>query len=514
MEIVSAAGFNQGGSEFTWPEQLSDANALEATAPAPSTSASSEEASARKQRIISLHVRLISHVHSPLCNRRERVCTAVGRFREGERLALSGRLEDGTLVTPLVPGACIWERALPRPSDNDISVDKEGLEKELNATSKLPNIKDLVLHERWNESHSYKKPPTPQATVEVTRRELLTSLIANSNGIRGEAKGERERMVPLKGYRQDADSEKRGALYDNLEWEEIMVKRGTPDELQGCYTITPEDAGYLVRAALCAPFATETTTSAANSHDVNSVGMKSVECKQQIKRKGHVGGSGDKRGILTPSSSSSSSCSSSSPFSSSSSSSSSISSSSSSSTVSTAISLPQTVSNVVGPCESGPPKALSLVIKGECRVGGVLKAAMEYWGGFQGKSIFWWIRIRKGKRETITRPRTICRHFSCRDKRIKNAAADDDDDDDDDDDNDDIDDDNNNNNNNNNNIYNNNHDDNNYKCKDDPRWLHLCEEDEGCTFKVKCRPVRDDGKEGEIQTSKASAICLPKEVPI
>ena len=40
--------------------------------------------------------------------------------------------------------------------------------------------------------------------------------------------------------------------------------------------------------------------------------------------------------------------------------------------------------------------------------------------------------------------------------------------------------------------------------KDDPRAYVVTSEDENCTFKVKCRPVRSDGCRGELFTSKPS----------
>lgn len=41
----------------------------------------------------------------------------------------------------------------------------------------------------------------------------------------------------------------------------------------------------------------------------------------------------------------------------------------------------------------------------------------------------------------------------------------------------------------------------------------LCAEDEGCVFKVKYRPVREDGMRGEVFTSKptGAVVCLSSE---
>ena len=38
----------------------------------------------------------------------------------------------------------------------------------------------------------------------------------------------------------------------------------------------------------------------------------------------------------------------------------------------------------------------------------------------------------------------------------------------------------------------------------DPRRYSLGPDDVGCTFKVKCKPIREDGEVGELCTSKNS----------
>ena len=42
--------------------------------------------------------------------------------------------------------------------------------------------------------------------------------------------------------------------------------------------------------------------------------------------------------------------------------------------------------------------------------------------------------------------------------------------------------------------------------KNDPRVYFVHGDDEGCTFKVKCRPLRSDGYRGELFTSKPSKM--------
>ena len=102
------------------------------------------------------------------------------------------------------------------------------------------------------------------------------------------------------------------------------------------------------------------------------------------------------------------------------------------------------------PVEAAPPKTI-LSIEGDAVVGSVLHAKSEYWGGIEGGSEFWWIRVRRGKREHATDPAT-------------GAAA---------------------------------------------AHFTLGPDDAGCRFKVKCRPVRSDGMEGEVVTSKPSQTVAP-----
>ena len=102
------------------------------------------------------------------------------------------------------------------------------------------------------------------------------------------------------------------------------------------------------------------------------------------------------------------------------------------------------------PVEAAPPKTI-LTIEGDAVVGSVLRAKSAYWGGIEGASEFWWVRVRGGKRENAT-------------ERATGADA---------------------------------------------AQFALGPDDAGCRFKVKCIPRRADGMEGEVVTSKPSAKVEP-----
>mmetsp|Transcript_93692 Transcript_93692/g.268130 ORF Transcript_93692/g.268130 Transcript_93692/m.268130 type:complete len:187 (-) Transcript_93692:96-656(-) len=119
--------------------------------------------------------------------------------------------------------------------------------------------------------------------------------------------------------------------------------------------------------------------------------------------------------------------------------------------------------NVVGPIEAAPPSIRNLRIEGECVRGGALVATYTYIGGREGATECWWLRIRDGTRQTLSKPKPIS--FSG-----TTTAG-------------------------------------------DPRRHILSDADVGCTLKVKLRPVRSDFAQGEVATSKASGVVLEVSGP-
>ena len=117
----------------------------------------------------------------------------------------------------------------------------------------------------------------------------------------------------------------------------------------------------------------------------------------------------------------------------------------------------------IGPVLPGPPRLLEIRIIGETKIGNRIIATSKYIGGYEGKSEYWWIRIKDGEREQITEPRGI---------NIENLYQE---------------------------AF--------ILPENDPRVHIITNEDKGCCFKVKCRPVRSDGYKGEIVTSLQSDIA-------
>jgi hypothetical protein len=118
------------------------------------------------------------------------------------------------------------------------------------------------------------------------------------------------------------------------------------------------------------------------------------------------------------------------------------------------------VKHPVGPVLPGPPRLLEIRIIGETKVGKRLIASTQYIGGYEGASEYWWIRIKDGERQQITEPHAInIEHLFYEETALLSS---------------------------------------------DPRVHIITNEDIGCSFKVKCRPVRSDGYKGEIVTSLSS----------
>jgi hypothetical protein len=181
----------------------------------------------------------------------------------------------------------------------------------------------------------------------------------------------------------------------------------------------------------------------------------------------------------------------------------------------------------VGPVLPGPPRLLDLTITGDATCGSKVYAVADYIGGTQGPSEYWWFRINGGKRQQMSEPQAISVGMphpfidaseevvpACgggkQTKGLKDVGEEGE-----------------------------------GKCpqdslsvenrlspsasnlaatstptpfpdpsntagsinstEQDPRVYVLCAEDVGCTLKVKCRPIRQDGYRGEVFTSKASA---------
>jgi len=127
--------------------------------------------------------------------------------------------------------------------------------------------------------------------------------------------------------------------------------------------------------------------------------------------------------------------------------------------------------HVLGPVAPGPPRLVAIKIVGEPQVGQRLVAQVDYVGGTQGASEFWWMRIRDGERENMSEPSALSEvQVACLNPSnpTNPTSADADGD------------------------------------GSDPRVYLLGSADRGCVFKLKCRPVRADGYRGEVFTSKPS----------
>lgn len=122
----------------------------------------------------------------------------------------------------------------------------------------------------------------------------------------------------------------------------------------------------------------------------------------------------------------------------------------------------------LGPVDPSPPRFKNFRIVGRFTVGGHAMGTYDYVGGKMGLCEFSWMRIRQGVREDLGAPIAIdadqLKHPPTLDRNSGNV------------------------------IYQ----------GSDPRVRLLGEDDVGCTFKLKCRPVREDGYQGQIVTSKPS----------
>ena len=143
---------------------------------------------------------------------------------------------------------------------------------------------------------------------------------------------------------------------------------------------------------------------------------------------------------------------------------------------------------VLGPVVPAPPRLLETKITctGEAHTGKCLIAQTSYIGGIEGPSEYWWIRIRNGDRENLSEPMPLTEAeqgvtFSTLSATMAptmdvgsaapTAAP-------------------------------------TAMTSADPRVHVLTADDAGCTFKLKCRPVRSDGYRGEVFTSKPSNAAV------
>ena len=126
--------------------------------------------------------------------------------------------------------------------------------------------------------------------------------------------------------------------------------------------------------------------------------------------------------------------------------------------------------NCAGPIEPAPPRAVNLRINGECLEGKRLRAEYTYCGGHEGATEVWWMRVRNGKREVVTEPRPIKGGGPFTNTTMMLNA--------------------------------------------DPRNYSLTGADVGCVLKVKCKPIRSDGYDGEVATSKSTILIKPSETSV
>jgi hypothetical protein len=150
--------------------------------------------------------------------------------------------------------------------------------------------------------------------------------------------------------------------------------------------------------------------------------------------------------------------------------------------------------SVLGPVLPAPPRFITFTICGDLRPEKYLIADSDYTGGQEGASEFWWMRISKGERKILGDPMPLQgKHMECDKvalkKKVDLAEG--------------------------NNNKNNNSQDEAQEAitflEADPRIHKLKPNDVGCIFKVKCRPVRNDGYKGEIFTSKPSGEIKKSE---
>lgn len=122
----------------------------------------------------------------------------------------------------------------------------------------------------------------------------------------------------------------------------------------------------------------------------------------------------------------------------------------------------------VGPCEAGPPKVREIVVTGEMKVGSPLRAAATYFGGRQGATEFWWMRITpEGTRVEITEPRAPAEP----DSDVTDADL------------------------------------------GDPRVYVPVADDVNCSLKAMCIAVRGDGTRGQKESSKPTPKIQPDVSP-
>jgi hypothetical protein len=155
----------------------------------------------------------------------------------------------------------------------------------------------------------------------------------------------------------------------------------------------------------------------------------------------------------------------------------------------------------LGPVLAGPPRIREHSLRVVCgeldnrygrydvvtKAGELVIAVGAYVGGQEGKSQYWWMRVRDGERENITEPRPLTpNHRQCKLEHTLDGGGQ-------------------------------------FRlhgamctelpyCEDDPRLYRTTENDIGCILKVKCIPTRIDGYEGDIVTSKPSQTIQMKDI--
>eukprot|EP01138_Halocafeteria_seosinensis_P001592 gb/GECG01001631.1/.p1 GENE.gb/GECG01001631.1/~~gb/GECG01001631.1/.p1 ORF type:complete len:953 (+),score=112.35 gb/GECG01001631.1/:1-2859(+) len=126
----------------------------------------------------------------------------------------------------------------------------------------------------------------------------------------------------------------------------------------------------------------------------------------------------------------------------------------------------------VGPVEAGPPKAREIWLEGDQRVDGVLIGHWYYFGGVEGKTQVWWIKITpSGEASNLTEPTCVAPGYKSP-RRYSKAL----------------------------------------KVLDEgqPSVVKLTEEEEGCLIKFKVHPVREDGDEGHTESSRPTIEIASK----
>ena len=344
--------------------------------------------------VVSLSIKLEPHVHTLLCDRKEKVCTAVGKFRERETLSIMATLANGSVIKP--PGRCLWYRGKPKKCakvddpENAIAwvvirggngsqgqLDGAGVSWQVaaEASGAVSHNTDAKLSERG--------AATTKSTAAATEA-AVSSREKRKHGATGVA-AEAAKSATAASTASSTSKEARAKQQQKQNFAATV----SPE-----YVIRAEDEGYWIRGAFVPLF--------------------------------EDGSQGE-------------------PI----------------------------FSKAVGPMEVAPPKAIGLQIVGECRCDSVLKASLRYWGGTQGHSEYWWLRIRNGRRENITDPTPVPNPEIPLLDAINPLDFE--------------------------------------KLQGDPCYLVLGQDDVGCTFKAKCRPIRNDGERGEVATSRASEICLEGE---